>query len=169
MARLGWLGLALAATCCSSVPASAQEAMASTGDWQYGADDELAAASTRNDQGALFGLVCSPDCIGFIQSNQACVPGRIYDGIMRSLGREDRMPLECQRVGGRFALLFTPTSAFVETLRNGPQVTVFVRLIGTTDTAFRFSLNGAYDAIYITLATAVAASNQTPDVQTPGL
>ena len=55
--------LALAALGAPQV-AAAQDVMATSGDWQYGADTELAAASTRNAQGWLFGLVCSPDCIG---------------------------------------------------------------------------------------------------------
>jgi hypothetical protein len=152
-----WLWLALAALC-SPAAAKAQDVMASAGDWEYGADAELAAASTRNAQGWLFGLVCSPDCIGFVESDQPCEPGRSYQGLMKSTGREDPVPLECRPLNGRYALLFTPTAAFIRMLTSGPRVTVSVRLRGTADTEFRFSLNGAYDAIYVTLATAIAAS-----------
>jgi hypothetical protein len=152
-----------------ATPAAAQDVMATAGDWEYGADSELAAASTRNDQGWLFGLVCSPNCIGFIESDRPCEPGRRYDSIMRSAGREDPVPLECRPLEGRFAMLFTPTPAYIEMLRNGREVTVSVRLGGTADTDFRFSLNGAYDAIYVTLATAIAASGETPEQANPGL
>lgn len=152
-----WLWLALAALC-GPAAATAQEVMASTGDWEYGADTELAAASTRNAQGWLFGLVCSPNCIGFVESDQPSDTGRRYEGLMKSAGREDPVPLECRPLNGRYALLFTPTAAFIRMLSSGPQVTVSVRLRGTADTDFRFSLNGAYDAIYVTLATAIAAS-----------
>lgn len=157
---LRWaVGLISASALCCVSPAAAQDVAARAGDWDYGADGELAAASTRNDQGWLFGLVCSPDCLGFIESDQPCEQGRRYDAMMRSPGREDPVPLECRRLEGRFAMIFTPTLAFIETLQNGPQVTVSVRLQGATDTDFRFSLNGAYDAVYVTLATAIATSS----------
>ena len=154
-----WLALAgLGAT----APASAQDAMATAGDWQYGADASLAAASTRNAQGWLFGLVCSPNCIGFIEHDQPCVEGQRYDGRMKTARREDPVPLECRRLNDRYALLFTPTEAFIDMLTSGPEVTVSVRLRGDAATDFRFSLNGAYDAVYVTLATAVAASGAEP-------
>jgi hypothetical protein len=154
---------------CCAAPAAAQDVSARAGDWDYGADGEMAAASTRNDQGWLFGLVCSPNCLGFIESDQPCEAGRRYDAMMRSPGREDPVPLECRRLGERFALVFTPTSAFIETLRNGPQVTLSVRLQGAADTDFGFSLNGAYDAVYMTLATAIATSSgATPEADVPG-
>lgn len=150
-----WLALA---SLCGPASAAAQDVMASAGDWQYGADAELAAASTRNAQGWLFGLVCSPNCIGFVESDQPCESGRRYDGIMASTGREDQVALECHPLDGRYALLFTPTETFIEMLTSGPHVTVSVRLGGTADTDFRFSLNGAHAAVYVTLATAMAAS-----------
>lgn len=153
----------------AAAPAKAQDVMASAGDWQYGADSELAAASTRNDRGWLFGLACHPDCIGFVESDQPCEEGRRYDGVMSSPGREDPVPLECRHLERRFALLFTPTPAYIETLRNGPQVTISVRLQGSEPVDFRFSLNGAYDAIYVTLATAIAASGGPPEPANPGL
>lgn len=153
--RSFWLALTVL---CNPATATAQEVMARAGDWDYGADPELAAASTRNAQGWLFGLVCSPNCIGFVESDHPCEPGRRYDGLMKSTGRQDPVPLECRPLDGRYALLFTPTAAFIETLTNGPEVTMSVRLSGTADTDFRFSLNGAYDAVYVTLATAIAAS-----------
>lgn len=159
------LWLALAAICSPTV-ATAQDVMARSGDWVYGADAELAAASTRNAQGWLFGLVCSPNCIGFVESDQPCAPGRRYAGTMKSAGREDPVPLECRPLADRYALLFTPNAAFIATLTNGPEVTMSVRLSGTADTDFRFSLNGAYDAVYVTLATAIAASGdgESPEV-----
>jgi hypothetical protein len=75
--------------------------------------------------------------------------------------------MECRPLNGRFALLFTPTEAFIDMLTSGPEVTVSVRLRGDTDTDFRFSLNGGYDAVYVTLATAIAASGSV-DAAGPG-
>jgi hypothetical protein len=137
---------------------AAQDVMATSGDWQYGADTELAATSTRNAQGWLFGLVCSPDCIGFIEHDQPCEQGRRYESRMRTARRDDPVSMECRPLNGRYALLFTPTEAFIDMLTSGPEVTVSVRLSGDADTDFRFSLNGAWDAVYVTLATAVAAT-----------
>ena len=77
------------------------------------------------------------------------------------------MPLECRPLNGRYALLLTPTEVFVDMLTSGPEVTVSVRLRGEADTDFRFSLNGAYDAVYVTLATAVAVSGS-GDAASPG-
>jgi hypothetical protein len=154
--------LALAALGAS--PASAaQDVMATSGDWEYGADAELAATSTRNAQGWLLGMVCSPNCIGFIEHDQPCEQGRRYEGRMRTARRDDPVPLECRPLNGRYALLFTPTAAFIDLLTSGPEVTVSVRLRGDADTDFRFSLNGAWDAVYVTLARAVAASGGAAD------
>ena len=167
--RMAWkpsLWLALAVLC-SPAAVGAQDAMATVGDWEYGADSSLAAASTRNAQGWLFGLVCSPDCIGFIEHDQPCEPGRRYEGRMTTARREDPVPMECRPLNGRYALLFTPTEAFIDMLTSGPEVTVSVRLRGDTDTDFRFSLNGGYDAVYVTLATAIAASGSV-DAAGPG-
>lgn len=157
---------AMAALCLLlSGPGGAQAALAQdvtgvSGSWQYGADTELAAASTLNERGWMFGLVCSPDCIGFIEHDQPCEAGRRYAGRMRIGGREHAVPLECRRVAARHAFLFTPTEDFVARLASGPEVTVSVRLAGEADTDFRFSLNGAYDAVYFTLATAMAATRR---------
>ena len=139
---------------------AAQEVMARAGDWEYGADAELAAASTRNAEGSLFGLVCSPNCVGFIETERPCDEGRAYDATMSSPGRADMLRLECRRLEARYAMLFTPSPAFIETLRNGPEVRVTVRREGLEDSVFSFSLNGAYDAVYVTLATAIAASGE---------
>ncbi len=148
-----WLALA---ALCSPAAIGAQNVMAASGDWEYGADATMAAASTRNAQGWLFGLVCSPNCIAFIENDQPCEEGRRYDGVMKTARREDPVPFECRHLEGRFALMFTPTEVFIDMLTSGPDVTVSVRLRGNADTDFRFSLNGAYDAVYVTLATAIA-------------
>ena len=165
----GGLALLLMIGIGTATPAAAQDVMARAGDWEYGSDAELAAASTRNPEGSLFGLVCSPNCIGFVESARPCEEGRIYDGTMSSPGRADPLRLECRHLEGRYALLFTPNGAFIETLRNGPEATVSVRAGGAADIVFRFSLSGAYDAIYVTLATAVAASGEVPEAAEPGL
>lgn len=147
--------------------AIAQDMMARVGDWEYGADAELAAASTQNADGAMFGLVCSPSCIGFIKIDRPCEERQAYDGLMRSPGRADPLRLECRRIDEGYSLLFTPTAAFIDTLRNGPEVTVSMRLGGDADIVYRFSLNGAFDAVYATLATAIAAGGDAPRAE-PG-
>lgn len=159
----------LAAAMHIATPAAAQDVMARSGDWEYGSDAELAAASTMNAEGSMFGLVCSPSCIAFIETDQPCEPGRAYDGTMTSPGRADPMQIECRPVEGRFALLFTPNEAFIATLSNGPDVIVSVRVGAAQNRVFRFSLVGAFDAVYVTLATALAASGDTPETADPGL
>src|SRR5689334_3915820 len=108
--RRAWIGLSLLlpAVLWSAAPVAAQQVMARVGDWEYGSDSELAAASTQNAEGAMFGLVCSPDCIGFVRSDQRCEEHRAYDGVMRSPGREDPMRMECRRIEDGYSLLFTP-------------------------------------------------------------
>ena len=149
-------------------PVAAQDMMARAGDWEYGADAELAAASTQNAEGAMLGLVCSPSCIGFLRIDRTCEDGQAYDGLMRSPGRADPLRMECRRIDTGYSLLFTPTAAFIDTLQNGPEVTVAVRLGGDADIVYRFSLNGAFDAVYATLATAIAAGGEQPQAD-PGL
>jgi len=116
----------------------------------------------------MFGLVCSPNCIGFLKTDRPCEDGQAYAGLMQSPGRADPLRLECRRIDEGYSLLFTPTAAFIDTLRNGPDVTVSMRLGGAADTVYRFSLNGAFDAVYVTLATAIAAGGDAPQAE-PGL
>jgi hypothetical protein len=88
---------------------------------------------------------------------------------MSSPGRADSFRLECRHTEAGYALLFTPNEAFISTLRNGPEVTITVRRSGHADRIYRFSLNGAYDAVYMTLATAIAIGGDRPDPENHGL
>jgi len=163
------LAALLAAAGFGMAPASAQDVAAQIGDWIYGSDGEMVAASTRNADGTMFGLVCSPECIGYINDDRSCDEAVAYDAVMTSPDRADPMQLECRHHDEGYALLFTLDAAFVDTLRNGPEVTITVRRRGHADRVYRFSLNGAYDAVYITLATAIAMGGRRPDTENHGL
>lgn len=160
--------LAAGAGLIMAAPATAQDVAARVGDWDYGSDGQMAAASTSNADGAMFGLVCSRNCIGYINDDHPCEEGAAYEAVMTSPGRADRLRLECRHTGAGYALLFTPNEAFIDTLRNGPEVAVTVRRSGHADRDYRFSLDGAHAAVYITLATAIAISGERPGAENPG-
>lgn len=165
----GRLAKLLVAASFAIAPASAQDVAAQAGDWVYGSDGEMVATSTQNADGAMFGLICSPDCIGYINDDRSCDEQAAYEAVMSSPGRTDPMSLTCRHHDEGYALLFTPDAAFISTLRNGPEVTITIRRSSYADRVYRFSLNGAYDAVYMTLATAMAISGQRPDPENHGL
>lgn len=152
--KAAWLllaGLLLAGT----APARAQEVTATYGDWVFGADSELAAASTANEDGQMLGLVCSPNCLLYISSEMPCREGAQYDGTMESTLGDQPTRFLCRLVEGRFALLATPTEALIDATRQAETLRFRVPLESGM-TTFRFSLNGAYRAIYAALERAMA-------------
>ena len=165
----GRLAILFATAHWAIAPASAQDVAARAGDWDYGSDGEMVAASTRNPDGTMFGLVCSPECIGYVNDDRACDEQTTYEAVMSSPGRADPMRLECRHHDEGYALLFTPDEAFIGTLRNGPEVTITVRRSGYADRVYRFSLNGAYDAVYMALSTAIAISGRPRPPENHGL
>lgn len=153
---LRWFASMLAATV--SVATAAQEPPGVVGDWTYGMDQGIAGASTTNAQGARFGIVCTDYCIGFIESDRACRADAEFAGMMRSTLGEEPTTLTCYRLEDHFVLTLRPTEALIDATEHGTELSFTVTLEGTEPTVFSFSLRGAYDAIYLTLAAAVDAA-----------
>lgn len=140
---------------CWATSARAQDVETPHGDWMFGADANLAAASTTNGQGVMLGLVCSPNCVIYISSDMPCRADRDYDGSMESTAGNHPVRFTCQLVEGRFTLLASPTEAFIDAAAHAETLTFRVTLDAGA-TAFSFSLRGAYQAIYVALERAVA-------------
>ena len=135
--------------------AHAQDVETAYGDWVFGADSELAAASTTNNDGVMLGIVCSPDCISYISSEVPCRPGDRYEGTMESTIGVHPIRFTCQLVQGRFTLLATPTEEMIDATAQAEEL-VFRVLLDDSRRAFRFSLRGAFQAIHAALERAMA-------------
>lgn len=136
-------------------PALAQDVETTYGDWVFGADTAMAAASTANDDGAMLGIVCSPDCIAYISSAVPCRAGNQYDGTMESTIGVHPVRFTCQIIEDRFTLLATPTQELIDATARADELTFRIVLDDAGRTAFRFSLHGAFQAIYATLEHAI--------------
>ena len=148
-----WMLAAMLLLC--AAPGRAQDIEAAYGDWMFGADRELAAASTTNGEGVMLGIVCSPDCVTYISSEVPCRPNGHYEGTMESSIGTYPVRFVCQLVEGRFTLLATPTQELIDATAHAEELTFRVTL-DDNSRAFRFSLRGAFQAIYAALQRAMA-------------
>jgi hypothetical protein len=149
---------ALILACCAAT-ARAQEAGATYEDWQFAADATLATASTTNEDGEAFGIVCSPDCITYIASEMPCSPEDTYEGTMESAIGVEPVRFTCRVVEERFTLLFTPAETLIDASVGAEDLTFRV-LLDDGNRAFRFSLRGAFQALYAALERATALAQR---------
>lgn len=151
------LGLALTV---AAAPARAQEDVAASGDWLYRADADLAAAWTSNADGAVLGMVCARNCTNYIDIGRACRDGERYPGRME--GRTGTFPVEftCRLVEDRYVLLTPPNEDFINIVGGSTEIAYSVNLDPAGPSTFRFSLHGAYDAIYTTLEAGIAIADR---------
>jgi hypothetical protein len=150
---------------CTAALLQAQTTSGTAGDWTFGNDADIAAASTTNSEGSMFGFVCTGErCTAYVESDKICAAGRRYRGVFRSNVADQERSMVCRIVDGRYVLIIIPDPPFIDMVAAGGEARISVSLDGR-DVVFGFSLTGAYDAIYLTLASSLLHSSDQP---TPG-
>lgn len=140
-----------------------------SGEWVFSSDESVAEASVTNADGAVFGIVCAGNCHNYLASDRPCREAAAYSGTMRSTIGEFPVEMTCRHVEGRFVLTMNTSEDFIRIAAECAELGVSVRLDESDSQLYRFSLRGAYQAIYLTLASAMLNSEpESEDGETPG-
>jgi hypothetical protein len=153
----------------SAWPAHAQAQSGEFGDWVFGIDTALTAASTGAADGSRYGMVCGQNCLIYIESDRRCREGALYTGTSQSSARNFDVQWRCHHLEGRSVLTAVPNEDFMAVISQCAEVTFSVALEEEHPDVFRFSLGGAYEAISRALegAIAIVERRQQPDPATP--
>lgn len=141
-------------------PAFAQAQSGAYGDWTFGIDTELTAASTTAADGSTFGMVCRENCLTYIESGRSCREGAFYMGRVESRLGAFEVQWRCRHLGERFVLTATPTEDLITVIAQCSEISFSVALEDGNPNVFRFSLGGAYEAISTVLEAAIAISER---------
>ena len=149
-----FLPASLAATLLLALPAAAsgQGVAGTSGDWSFASDGTVAEASVDNADGATLGIVCAENCLAYVASPRACREGAVYAATIQSTIGNFPVRMTCRRVDERYVLAMVPDATFLDTTGQCAEIAFSVVLDGSEPTLLRFSLAGAYHAIYLTLA-----------------
>lgn len=141
-------------------PAYSQTESGAYGDWVFGIDTELTAASTTAADGSRFGMVCGENRLAYVESDRSCREGAFYMGTVESrLGAFD-VQWRCHHLEGRFVLTAPPTENLITVIAQCSEITFSVALEDEHLNVFRFSLGGAHEAISTVLEAAIAISER---------
>ena len=146
--------LAVAAAFTVAAGASAQQASGVSGDWTFGTDATLAGAATTNAEGSTFGMVCTVNCINYVDSDQPCDDGVGYQGRLSSAAGEFEVTMTCRHLVGRYVLTMNPDEDFLRMIAESGEFTLSVPH-PDGPRVFVFSLRGAYPALSLTIAAAM--------------
>lgn len=142
-------------------PAYSQAQSGTFGDWDFGIDTELTAASTGAADGSRFGIVCSENCLTYIESDRSCREGAFYMGSARSTLGTIEVQWTCHHLEGRFVLTAPPTEALITVIAQCSEISFSIALEDEQLNLFRFSLGGAYEAVTTVLEAAIPIAERT--------
>lgn len=126
--------------------------------WQVGDFGSFVIASTSNDSGSAFGMVCGKDCVWFVNFQSECKAGHSYPAMMNGPGGSKSLNLKCYPLERYYILTFPldEDSANAVIRAKGGEIGFAFPLDSGKFGVSRFSLAGSVSAA----AKAIALSDE---------
>lgn len=129
------------------------------GYWQVSDYGDSTLASTTNESGSAFGMVCGTSCEWFVNMKRECKQGDPYPAMINAPSGSYPVTLRCYHYGARRIMTFKADKASADILDTEGVVGVALALEGGTFAVSRFSLVGSISAIDKGLDVIIARRN----------
>ena len=116
-------------------------------DWVVSEYGVYTGAYTNNADEIVFGVLCSDDCTFYLSSGDACDDGEVYPAMINSREGSAALELRCVRIDGHTLLSAGMIDPYIDLLRGGGVVGFAMPLASGHFEIFRFSLDGAVEAV----------------------
>ena len=127
----------------------ARKAVATIGEWEVREAGHSATASTENESGSVFGLICAGKCLFYFDLQIACAEGVAYPATIEGPNGQDAINLRCMHFGTSLPLLSVEADAstMFDLLQHADGlITVSVSLGAKSPEVALFSLTGGAEA-----------------------
>ena len=116
-------------------------------DWVVSDFGPYTAAYTTNASETVFGMLCSSDCTFYLAADNECEDGADYPAMMNSRSGAASLELRCVKLDGLPLLSAGTTDPYLEMVQGGGIVGFAMPLASGRFEVFRFSLDGALEAV----------------------
>lgn len=117
--------------------------------WEVQQSSKLVAALTRNDDGALFGVMCGKGCSYYMGAGIECTSGHVYTGMLTMSSGAMPLTLRCAHIreeGEQYPILLIDEDLSDALADEGGKISITVPLDNDEVDTSRFSMAGAQDA-----------------------
>lgn len=116
------------------------------GDWSATIYGNGLIASTRNESGAVFGVICGEKCVTFFNPKIPCENGGSYPALINSPAQAFSVTLKCVIADGRNFYSANIDESLIDLMETGGQLGVAFPMQSGQFRVSRFSLTGALKA-----------------------
>ena len=125
-------------------------------DWVVSDHGEFTAAYTTNASERVFGMLCSADCSFYLADGNECEDGEDYPAMINASRGSAALELRCVMLDGFPVLSAGRTDPYLDVVKGGGIVGFAMPLASGRFEVFRFSLDGAAEAVLRAATLAVA-------------
>ena len=136
-------------------PVPAASKPVSYGRWVVIREGEWVEASTDNGSGSEFGLLCSAECMIYLDFRIECEDGHDYPAMINSGAGAVSISMRCHHYGDRPIFITEASGDYVDMLEQGKEVGFAFPLQNGQFRVARFSTHGGYEAILAALRIAM--------------
>ena len=136
-------------------PIPAASKPVSYGRWIVIREGEWVEASTDNGSGSEFGLLCSAECMIYLDFRIECEDGHDYPAMINSGAGAVSISMRCHHYGDRPIFITEASGDYVDMLEQGKEVGFAFPLQNGQFRVARFSTHGGYEAILAALRIAM--------------
>jgi hypothetical protein len=119
----------------------------SYGRWVVDGEGDWVEAWTDNESGSEFGLLCSTDCMIYLDFRTACDSGHDYPAMVNSGAGAISISMRCHRYEDRQIFITEASEDYVDMVQQGEEVGFAFPLENGQFRVSRFSTRGGYEAM----------------------
>jgi hypothetical protein len=125
------------------------------GRWIVDTEGDWVEAWTDNESGSEFGLLCSSDCMIYLDFRVACEEGEDYPAMVNSGGGALAITMRCHHYEERQIFIAEATGDYIDMLQQDKEVGFAFPLKDGLFRVARFSTQGGYEAVVAAIRIAM--------------
>jgi len=161
VASLVWAGQAMAQSASQArafghmTAAAAAAKSTRYGRWTVDIEGDWVEAWTDNESGSEFGLLCSSDCMIYLDFRTTCEEGHDYPAMINSDPGALSITMRCHHYEDRQIFITEATEEYIDMVERDGEIGFAFPLDGGQFRVVRFSTRGGYEAIVAALRIAM--------------